>query len=225
MNKMRRLPKVTQRGFTIIELMIATLVFSVILLLVTAGILQIARVYYKGHTESNTQNTARSIIDSISQAIQFTGGTVTETTASPTPGTDYAFCINSTQVSYRLGWQVENRLDAPKHQAWHGVVMRSGVSGCSGQPAQNLGNQTVTGRDLVNHHMRLADLQVDSLGANRYRVTVRVAYGDDDLLYSPAAPADSAGATRPDAKCKPVQAGTQFCAVSELSTVVVKRVE
>ena len=204
------------QGFTIMELLVATMVFAVVLLLVTAGILQIARVYYKGVTESNTQNTARSIMDTISQAIQFSGGDVTETAASPVAGNDYSFCVGNQQFSYRLGWQVENRYDASLNQTWHSLVQRS-ASGCSSSTgAQNLGNQSVSGRDLVGPHMRLANLIVDNIGTNLYRVNVKVVYGDNDLLNNPTTAA---------ASCKGVQAGTQFCSVSELNTIVVKRVE
>lgn len=212
------------RGFTIIELMVATMVFSVVLLLVTAGILQITRVYYKGVTESSTQNTARSIIDSISQAIQFSGGEVTETTAGPAAGTDYAFCVSNNQFSYRLGHQVKNNPGAAD-ETWHAIVASTVSGSCNSATPQTLSNQTVTGRDLMGKDMRLANLVVDNIGPSQYRIVVRVVYGDSDLLYSPSAPSDAAGATKPDAACKPVRAGTQFCAVSELSTVVVKRVQ
>ena len=212
-------------GFTILELLIATMVFAVVLLLITVGILQIARVYYKGITEANTQSTARTIMDEIAQAIQFSGGTVGATATSPVSGTDYAFCINNTQVSYKLGSQVKNNPSA-SDQSWHAIVSRI-VSGCTGLGAQTLGNQSLLSgsRELMGENMRLANLDVDSLGNNRYRIVVRVVYGDSDLLYSPSAPTDSAGATRADAACRAIRAGTQFCAVSELSTTVVKRVE
>lgn len=210
-------------GFTIIELMVATLVFSVVLLVVTAGILQISRVYYKGLTESATQSTARSIIDTISQAIQFSGGDVTETPGNGV-GVNYAFCVGNKQYSYRLGSQVKNN-PTESDQAWHALVESVVGGSCSGVSPQPLTNQTVSGRDLVNQEMRLSNLQVEDLGEDRYRVSVRVVYGDADLLLSPSAPSSPTGATLPDAICQPVRAGTQFCAVSELSTVVVKRVQ
>jgi len=56
-------------------------------------------------------------------------------------------------------------------------------------------------------------------------VSVRVVYGDADLLRSPSAPDSPHAAMQPDATCQSVRAGTQFCASSELSTVVVKRVQ
>lgn len=212
-------------GFTIMELMIATVVFSVVLLLVTAGILQISRVYYKGITESTTQNTARNIIDTISQGIQFSGSEV-ELTTGTDPGKDYSFCIGNKQYTYRLGSQVMNN-PSSSDQSWHALVERRINGSCSGATTQSLNQQTVTGRDLVGQRMRLAKLSVENLEANRYRVTVRVVYGDADLLRSPSNPSDpvETAAMRPDAVCQSVSAGTQFCASSELSTVVVKRVQ
>jgi prepilin-type N-terminal cleavage/methylation domain-containing protein len=222
MSKLRLpLPSKPEKGFTILELMVATMVFAVVLLLVTAGILQIARVYYKGVTEANTQNTARSIIDTIAQAIQFSGGDVTPTAASPTANVDYAFCIGSRQFSYRLGWQVDNSFTTSTHQIWHGLVEQSSAD-CN---PQALSNQTVNGRDLISKGMRLSNLSVQNISDNLYEIKVRVVYGDSDLLYSPSAPTDGAGDTKADAVCRPERAGTQFCAVSELSTIVVKRVE
>lgn len=206
------------RGFTIVELLVATLVFSLVLLVVTTGIMQIARLYYKGLTEARTQNTARAIMDTIAQSIQFNGGDVTETPDTPVPGTSYAFCVGNLQFSYRPGWQVEDSPNATVHQSWHGLVQNT-VSGCTGQSAQDLSLQAVNGRELIDPHMRVANLVVSSLGSNEYKIQIRLVYGDDDLLTPVGNPTD------PTAGCKSVRAGTQFCAVSELSTVVVKRVE
>lgn len=214
-----------QQGFTILELMIATMVFSVVILLVTAGILQISRVYYKGLTESTTQSTARNIIDTLAQAIQFSGAEITETSGSD-PGVDYSFCIGNKQYSYRLGSQVMDNPEA-SDQAWHALVERTVSGSCSGIEPQALNTENVDGRDLVGQRMRLAKLAVEDLGADRYRITVRIVYGDADLLRSPSNPNSSieVAAMQPDATCQSVRAGTQFCASSELSTVVVKRVQ
>jgi prepilin-type N-terminal cleavage/methylation domain-containing protein len=214
-----------ERGFTILELMIATMVFSVVLLLVTAGILQISRVYYKGITESTTQSTARNIIDTLAQAIQFSGADITETPGTD-PGVDYSFCIGNKQYSYRLGPQVMNNPEG-NDQSWHALVERTVSGSCGGLEAQSLNQQNVVGRDLVGQRMRLAKLAVEDLGSDRYRITVRVVYGDADLLQSPSNPNSpvTTAAMQPDATCQSVRAGTQFCASSELSTVVVKRVQ
>lgn len=103
------LPTRNSEGFTLVELMIATSIFSVILLLLTFGLLGIGQNYYKGRNSVRTQDTARRIMDEISQAIQFSAeppspiitvgtppnevqyvlgrGNLVESVSEPTPGT------------------------------------------------------------------------------------------------------------------------------------------
>jgi len=203
-------------GFTIVELMIATAVFAIVLMVVTTGIMQVTRVYYKGLTEANTQDAARSIMDSITQAIQFNGGAVSTTPASPSAGASYAFCVGNQQYSYTLGYELMDTPDPLQAQTYHALVVDT-LSGCSASsPAQNVRAASITGRELLSPRMRLSNLSVTNVGANLYRVQVRVVYGDDDLLNNP---------TTTGAVCQSVRAGTQFCALSDLSSVVIKRVE
>jgi prepilin-type N-terminal cleavage/methylation domain-containing protein len=204
--------KTGSKGFTIVELLVATAVFGVVLLVVTVAILQFSRVYYKGVTERQTQDTTRSIVDGIAQSIQFNGGGVTTTVASPSVGASYAFCVGNTQYSYAVGTQMS---DTPTSgQRYHALVSRE-VSGCNGLAAQNMNMATVVGRELLIPRMRLSKMQVTSLGGNLYRVSVRVVFGDNDLLNNP---------TGANAACKGGQ-GSQFCAVSDISTVVTKRIQ
>lgn len=204
------------KGFTVIELLVATAVFGTVLVVVTTGVMQLSRVYYKGITERNTQNTAREIMDRISQGIQFNGGNATETNTSPTPGNSYAFCVGNQQYSYTVGYQVSDSPSPSKFQSYHGLVVND-VAGCtSSTPAQNVRVSAVSGRELLAPNMRLANLQVTNVGADLYRVSVRIVYGDDDILNNP---------TATNASCQGVRAGTQFCAISDLTTVVTKRVE
>jgi prepilin-type N-terminal cleavage/methylation domain-containing protein len=214
-----------QAGFTIIELLIATLVFSVVLVVITVGIIQIAHVYYKGVIEGNTQGVARNILDTVAQGIQFNGGDVSTAPGSVAPGSSLAFCVGNQQYSYTLGYQVEDSPIPSAYQSYHALVQNN-LAGCVGTPAQNVRAATVNGREMVGSHMRLSNIIVTPIaGTSNYRVLVRVVYGDDDLLYSPSAPTSAAGPTRPDAVCRPVRVGSQFCAVAELNTVVQKRVQ
>lgn len=213
------------KGFTIIELMVATTVFSVLLLVVTFGILQISRVYYRGITEANTQDTARRVSDIISQSIQFSGGEIITTVGNPDPGVSYQFCLGNEQFSYTTGYQVSDNPNSSLFQTHHALVQRT-LAGCSsGSTPQNVRQESITGRELLDPRMRLAKLNVIQQSPGLYRVEVRVVYGDDDLLYSPSDPGNAAGATRPDATCRASAEGTQFCAASELSTIVRKRVQ
>ncbi len=213
--------RTSDKGFTVVELLIATTVFSIVLLLVSTAMVQIANVYYKGVTETGTQNIARGVIDAIAQGVQFNGGIVTQTPASaPSPGTSTAFCIGETQYAYQLGWELtDTSPQATQNQAYH-VLAQSHVPNCAaagGVAAGYLDQPTVNGVELMNQHMRLAKLSLQQIGTtNLYRIDVRVVYGDNDVLTNP---------TAANAACAGISAGSQYCAVSELSTIVSKRVQ
>ena len=203
LRKLARRPE----GFTIVELMIATLVFSMILLIIMTGVIQVTRTYYKGITENNTQTTARTIMDTVSQAIQFNGGIVSNTPAYQS-GTPLVTCVGGQQFIYMLGKEL---VDGTNNH----VIYQSNSAGCSAGSGSFSGASG--GRELMSPHMRLSNFSVTNIaGTNSYAIDVKVVYGDDDLLNDP---------TGTDASCEGVTAGTQFCAVSELSTVVTKRVQ
>ncbi|HPG37411.1 MAG TPA: prepilin-type N-terminal cleavage/methylation domain-containing protein [Candidatus Saccharibacteria bacterium] len=63
-----------QSGFTIVEMMIATAIFSIILLIITAGVMAFSRQYMRGQTASNLQFTARQVTAQMGQDIQFGTG-------------------------------------------------------------------------------------------------------------------------------------------------------
>lgn len=227
-----------EAGFTIIELMVATVVFSVVLIILTAGVIAITRTYSKGIVLTNTQNTARSIMDSISQTIEFNGGSIDW---PPGVGGREAMqgrgCIGNQAYDFTIGFQL---LDSPSDpdQASHGLTKTSGVSGCHHEMAPTFGG----GTELLSPHMRLTNLNVEAINANDrlYKVDVTVAYGDYDLLCSPSLNGHAGGCkdtdaavtlqsndiqqfvTLPDLTCHS-GADTQFCAVSALSTVVQQR--
>lgn len=212
----------SSRGFTIVEMLVALAVFSVVLVVVTAAIIQISRVYYKGVTETQVQSTTRTIMDTISQAIQFGGGTITDTPTNPAAGGSYAFCINNQEYSYRPGYQLVDGTPGA-NQTRHSLVVRN-AAGCSGGTGQNLAGAAVSGRELMAPNMRLSKLVVRNVGPNLYQVQIRVVYGNDDLLFSPTAPSSPTGHLAQDATCRG-EAGRQFCAFSELNTVVISRVK
>jgi prepilin-type N-terminal cleavage/methylation domain-containing protein len=209
-------------GFTIIELLIATLVFSVILLLITFGIIQFTNTYYKGITSSNTQNAARNIMDTIAQDIQFSSDV--ETTAGSGYGTGSLdqFCIGSHRYTYVLGEQVTD--DTPDTginppQTSHAFLELPNATNADCQAAaQDITAASYTpppgARELIPPHMRLAKLNITQVGSDLYKITVRVIYGDNDILPH---------ANDPDTKCQSDK-GSQFCATSELDTIVQRRV-
>lgn len=211
-----------QSGFTLIELLIATTVFAVVLLLAAFAFLQIGRSYSKGTTLSQTQAAARAIIDDITQSIQFSGGAYVPPATGVINGVNASrICLGEKRYIYVFNEQQLDNTD-------HGFVKDNQGTGCpSPFGASWPGGIT----ELLGPRMRLANFEITPVGGSRlYIVKVRIVYGDDDLLCSPAQgncdndTATTFGVTPiPDLTCR-VGAGKQYCGVSELTTTVQSRI-
>lgn len=202
-----------QRGFTIVELMIATLVFSLVLIVITVGVLSFTKAFYQGINQSNTQEAARSIVETISQAIQFTGDPVTAPGLDG-PNNSKSFCIGNQHYSYLLNKQLTDESTVGPNQSRHVLALNTGAA-CDTIQAQNM-TANPAGTELLPPNMRLTKLSVQQVGTtDSYRVTVRIVFGDDDLLDN---------LNTPTTKCKVSISGSQYCAMAELTTVVKQRV-
>lgn len=146
-----------KRGFTIIELLIATVTFSLILLIITGAIIQFSRVYYKGVVTSKTQETARSVADELSRAAQFS--------RSYDGSSGNAYCFGDKVFSYGK----ETATDDSR-----GVVTKSGS--CAPDFTVSSSN-----RQLLGESMNLLDLSVmPNADGTRFTISVTVAYGSKD---------------------------------------------
>lgn len=222
MNKFNR----QNTGFTIVELMIATLVFSVILLIATYGIINIGRLYRKSLTSNQTQQTARSIIDTVSQNIKFNSGPVI-----PGVNSNFVYCLGSgKRLSFLIDGQVKRITGGGNTTFQHGFVIDDTPCNNTTQPQAftYVGTDAILGKELLAPGMRITKFYicypsmqttvdctsslVNMLSSDLYYINVKVVYGDDDLLSG--SPKD----------CKQ-SAGREFCASSELSTYVQKVVQ
>lgn len=184
----------TQQGFTVVELMVASIVFSVILLLIAGTIVRFTNNFQKGVVDSSTQTVARNIVDTIAQAIQ-TGDEVDD-------NTPYGYCIGTTAYIMRLNVQLDG--DPTKFAL---KEKRGAGIGCDGEPDA----ASSEGQELLGQGMRLAYFEIEELpGTDLQEVFVTVAYGDNDILdlTDPKVPV-----------CKP-ERGSQFCSVRKLSVTV-----
>ncbi|MCA9331736.1 type II secretion system protein [Candidatus Saccharibacteria bacterium] len=197
-----------QEGFTLVELMIASAVFATVLLLCTYGLLEIGRSYYKGATISRTQETARLITDDVIEAIQFGGGGVFGNEA------DGWYCIGNKRYSFTSNVQRRDTAPVRSH-----VLMSETVPACSSTSDKNtsVDTSTLTGTDtkeLMNMRMRLTRFSITPLNNDLYEVTVRVVSGDNDMLETISG----------ETVCRNDRILSQFCAVSQLTTIARKRV-
>ncbi len=220
-----------QLGFTIVELMIATLAFSAILLVITAGVTSFTHDYYRGINDSTTQDTTRQAMNSISQAIQF--GSPSGILSFATSGiATQTFCVAGKQYVMNPGHQLGKTLpdaSSPQPASAVGLYVVPARAGCATP-------RTVSGgTELLGPNMRLNDLSVTQTksGSSLYSINLRVSYGDKDLLCSPSATTHGqCGTGQPiaqdsdlvanDVLCKGTT-GSQFCSVAALQTTVERR--
>lgn len=202
----------SQSGFTIIELMIATTVFSVALLLSSIIIIQISRMYIKGVITSKTQTTTRSVIDDISRSIQFSGSSINV-------GGAYYSCLGTTRYTVNINAQVSDTNNPSQnksfHALWKDTVANPSDCASGGVPNLSQLNPSSGGTELLEKGMRLAALDIQE-NSGTYSIKVTVVYGDNDLLVDPSDPAKG---------CKGGFTGSQWCSLSSLSTQVFKRVQ
>jgi prepilin-type N-terminal cleavage/methylation domain-containing protein len=205
-----------KKGFTILELMIATAIFSVILLVGATMMIQIGRMYYKGVTSTRVQENSREIIDDVSRAIQFLGQTAR--LSIPSGGGDtHALCIGDIRYSYKINNPTPKDSYGIWKDNWNGVC----------EPvATDDGKPTTDGKELLGNNSRVMVLNV-SQNNNLWKVRVYIISGDSDLINWGGNPEKSE--TDPiDINELPVcdgqTVGSQWCAVSNLETEVTRRI-
>lgn len=150
--------KIDHKGFTIIELLIATVTFSVILLIVSGAIIQFSRVYYRGVITSKTQEVARSVVDEVARTAQF---------SSYLDSVDGVYCLGDRRFRYVLN-QVRTETNR---------VLISDVSLANCNP--DISENSDDDRELLADNMQLLDFKVEDKGVNQFDVSVTVAYGTD----------------------------------------------
>ncbi|HVV25452.1 MAG TPA: prepilin-type N-terminal cleavage/methylation domain-containing protein [Candidatus Saccharimonadales bacterium] len=211
-----------ERGFTIIELMIATAVLSTIILLVTVLMINVSNLYYKGINQSRAQDNARSIVDDVASHLQLSDHSPSGPVSQTYPQHDvnattiYAYCIDNIRYSFATGIQMGSTVGdyTLQHILWRDTI--SSGAGCvpadltQSNPSATTGGSN--GAELVAAKSRLSTFSINPV-TSPYVVTVGVAYGDDDLLNNPAS-------TNP--LCKG-GTGDQFCATARLQVTVTKR--
>lgn len=222
------------KGFTLVELLIATVVFSIVLLTASAALIQVGRLYYKGVITNRTQNVARSVMDNVTQAGQFSSGDFTTSTSGSNP-TAQILCIGTTRYTYVVGprrqAKAPNGYDPAtntiKHVLWQDTILngectvdKPDLKLDNPNDYEGVANKNRNGQELLDENMRLGKFNIAALAGNTQDVLtadIRVLYGVNEVLNNPNDPAT--------ATCISSRLGGQWCAVSELSSVVYRRVE
>lgn len=207
-------------GFTIVEFMIATAVFSMVLLVCAYAIVYIGRVYYKGIITNRAQDAARMVIEDMAGAIQFGpraddlnsfARTSPERTDSGV--VQQAICIGRNRYTFAKGVSLGTESGQSQHVLWKDQIPEGSTS-CIADAVMN--SSTPSGvdgaRELLGKNMRVSNMSVTRNG-NIFTVRALIAYGDTADLFTDTT----------FSECQGVANGGQFCATSGFTTNVVKR--
>lgn len=197
--------KRSESGFTIIELLIATAVFSFVLIVFLSAIIRISELFYKGVNMSNTQEAARNIVQDISDDIQFYQ-------QPPVIGANY-FCVGAHRYSYNLGTKVDRTTS-------HGIT-REVISGGCPSPATLPVNYN-KGEELVDVGMQLNKLTLSNCANGLCTISIHLIYygADQSVLVSPSGTSPAYQA--PDATCGGAANSSEFCAVADYQSTVLQ---
>jgi prepilin-type N-terminal cleavage/methylation domain-containing protein len=198
-------------GFTIIELLVATTIFSIVLVVIVASFLQIGRMFYKGVSINNTNEAARSLVDDIANDVRFSkAATFGDPKADPTVTNKWFFCIGQHRYTYRLGVQVKDTdVNTTAKDMQAGVIQDTTGGNCQ-DPTKSAG---INASQILGPDMRLNDLDVvKNATGSAVRIHAHVLfYGVDDQVFNPDVN-DAA------ASCSGTLLSTQFCATSDIDT-------
>lgn len=208
MSKTLSVKQKRQKGFTILELLIATVIFSLVLVLCATAIIQVGRIFYKGVTVNKVQDIARVVADDVAQAIQFGGSAdAANFYQEGSSGNLKWRCIGAVRYIFNSNQIIgENGV---KHGLW-----KDRPANCSDSISSGMLNQdvpTAGGKELLGKNMRISELEISE--GSVWRINLTVAYGPSDLFVDQ-------GTFK---QCLNRDRGGQFCAVSTITTNAIKR--
>lgn len=206
-------------GFTILEVLISTMVFTVVLLICIQAVTRIGQLYYKGVTSSQIQELTRNLSEEFSNQIQF-GSSIPypDSVSGGQGGTKLVFCVGDNRYQAVMN----RKLGDPDVTS---VLKRKSYSGsCDLTPDVGFDGAT----ELAVNNMRILKLSIvrnaDPKSANLWNLDIRLALGDSDIFDYPAGSTDEPSVYG-SATCKSGILGSQFCATSELASTLLRRVK
>jgi prepilin-type N-terminal cleavage/methylation domain-containing protein len=188
-------------GFTIIELLISSLIFSIILMTATFAVIQVSRTYIKGYVGVQTQNTNRSMISLLTNELQQSNPGSVNVDPNNRYGTIHWFCLNGQRFIYQYdailndttsgaplnkNVFVQDQDDSPKQDCtfntgmlpFGNIKLSDFISDLSLNTPQN--PQT----ELLRQHMQLVNLNGGQLIAavsgfkGLYNINLKILYAD-----------------------------------------------
>lgn len=226
---MKRIKLTKNHGFTLVELMIAISVFSVVIIIGFYAFIQINNYYTKGVNIVRTQDAARNLVADIATQLQLTSGTYTNQLTDGSElsqGVEIA-CVGNKAYVYQIN---VSQKDENEFAIYSYAIP---INTCPNP--LSAGSEDVT--YLLKPGVRLLQLDIDADNAPLYNITVA-------LLYAPEDGADNAARTElvnthkddpnlPGSEmdnidkwnCNATVSGSQYCSLSRITTSVYKRIQ
>jgi len=206
--------RLNDKAFTILELLIATAISSGAILMLMFGFLSISQSYTKGLTVAETQNTARDVVNTISQSIQFGDPNLINTNYIGIP--DGWFCADNDIFVYQLGQSVSTTTAS---------LVESPLDTACPQAATT--SSYPSGKELLGPNMRLTAFSVTPGPDNTYVINIRVVYSVNNTFLIGVTQSSGPTLYYDQGSSKVIcsgQSGQDFCATAGLQTVVESRI-
>lgn len=204
------------RGFTIIELLIATVVFSVILVVILAAFVQISRLFYKGVNMSNTQDDTRRALNDIASDIQFASSS--PPSACTGSGCPNYFCVGNHRYTFFLGAQVGYTSPA-------GIYREDETGNCP-PPTGPTAVKTGSADQLLGNGMQLNSIKISCDGIACHLHAHVIFYGGtpQGLFVSTDNPSSKTPWKEPDADCTGALISSQYCSTADYSSTILEKI-
>ncbi len=207
--------KVNSKGFTLIELMISTVVFSSILLIATIAIIYVSKTYVEGQVVIKNQDNSQAILMNLANAIKFDDNSNNNIVLPQLNSStnNYYFCIGSYEYIYSL-----NQLFTSNNQVAGLLQLTNSLSpNCVYPTSINIGSS----RQLLSQNERVGQLAI-SQNNNIYDISLTIGYGNNSVLQTLNTASDPAPPYK--YRCVISAFSVSLCAVSSLSTTVTSRI-
>lgn len=209
-------------GFTILEVLISSMVFTVVLLICIQAVTRIGQLYYKGVTSAQIQELTRNLSDEFSSQIQF-GSSIPypDSISGGQGGSVLIFCVGDNRYRAVMNRKLGDTSVSPVVDT---VLKRKAYSG-SCDIVNDTGFDGAT--ELAVSNMRILKLQIirSTTDPGIWNVNIRLAMGDSDIFDYPVTGSTDTPLVYGSAVCKSGILGSQFCATSELSSTLLRRVK
>lgn len=202
-----------EKGFTIVELLIATAILSIIILISTAVMLNIGNLYYKGATISREQDDVHNIVSDISQQIELSDSqpktqSFTFINDQGNPVTANVYCIGTVRYTAVVGYQIGTQVPE--------VLWRDKIPDNTCPTLKSVPWPDTNGYEMIAPGSMLTYFNISS--SSPFDIQVSIAYGSS--LAGSLLNLDTSNYNR--TTCKGLS-GDQYCATASLQEVVDQR--